>query len=291
MSGTNEKESLWTYIKRPSGYVAIVLGILALLGAVWGAFYSAQSSKLTVTEEQYDFFKINETTNADLDTHLEIFYNSQRVDNPHIIKVRMKNSGNMEISEDRFRSETFNIYVEDGVQIYDAYVYFGSTESIIDEFNNKIFVDENIVSLLPFLLNKGEEVTIYIITNNQTELNYKFRIVGISDEKSNTFLFSIIKNNTLQLKIGLPIIFFILSVIYIYIQKTMINIEESYIQEESLSNYTAEYYRKYYHHFRRVKCVLSTLQFVVLCAFIGIIFTDLVLNNLVYNNIIQYVFK
>ena len=188
---SNEKENIFDYLKKPSGYMAIVILIVTIIATYWVTSHFQEKKEITIQESQYNFLTRNEIDGLDVNQHIHIYYDDKEIYNPYIIRITISNTGNQEITEDDFKSDEFEIFFNENVILYDTSVSTATTKNIAEEILSKLEIKDNHLLISPFLLNANESFTLSLITNQESEIFYNFRIVGISDVEKGTKTFTI----------------------------------------------------------------------------------------------------
>lgn len=180
---TDTNDHLLDYIKKPSGYMTIILLFITIIATFWITSYFQDKKELTIQESQYNFLTRNKIDESDVNQHLKVYYDGKEIYDPYVIKVTIKNTGNQEIMEKDFTSDKFELFFDDSVILYDASVSNATSQDVAEEIASKIEIKDNHLLISAFLLNTKEYFTISIITNQETDISYNFRIVGISNIK------------------------------------------------------------------------------------------------------------
>ncbi len=178
-----KNEHLLDYIKKPAGYMTIILLAITVISTFWITSYFQDKKELTIQEAQYNFLTRNEIDQSDVNQHIKVYYDGKEIYDPHVIKVTIKNTGNQEILENDFINDNFELFFDESAILYDASVSSASSQDVAKEITSKIEIQDNHLLINSFLLNKNEHFTISIITNQETDIFYNFRIVGISNIK------------------------------------------------------------------------------------------------------------
>lgn len=209
----DKRERLIDYLKKPAGYMAIVILIITVITSFWISFHFQAKKELTVQESQYNFLTRNKIDETDVNQHIQVYYDGKEIYDPYVVKITITNTGNQEITEDDFRSEKFEISFNKNVSLYDAFISNAIPNSISEEFASKLEIRDNRLLINPFLLNKEESFTLSLITNQETEIFYNFRIVGIRNIKKQQGVY--IGINTIFL-FGVSFLLFFTSTIYLF---------------------------------------------------------------------------
>ncbi len=182
---SEKSEHLLDYLKRPSGYMTIVVLIITIIATFWVTSHFQDKKELTIQESQYNFLTRNEIAESDVNQHIQVYYDGKEIYDPYVIKVTIKNTGNQEITEDDFRSDYFDICFNPNVILYDASIANAVPSNIREEIILNLETQNNRLRINPFLLNVDESFTLSLITNQETDIFYNFRIAGISNTRKN----------------------------------------------------------------------------------------------------------
>lgn len=181
----SEKESIIDYLKKPSGYMGIVILCATVIATYWVTSHFQANKELTIEESQYNFLTRNKIDESDVNQHIQVYYDGKEIYDPHVIKVTIKNSGNQEITADDFKNDKFEISFNKDVILYDASITNAVPSNIQNEIVLNLDSKNNRLLINPFLLNADESYTLSLITNQETNIYYNFRIAGISNTKKN----------------------------------------------------------------------------------------------------------
>lgn len=176
-------EHLLDYLKKPTGYMTIVILIITIIATFLVSSHFQDKKELTIQEAQYNFLTRNEIDESDVNQHIQVYYDGKEIYDPHVIKVTISNTGNQEIIEDDFRSDKFEISFNENVILYDASVSNATPSNVQEEIILSLQTQNNCLLINPFLLNTNESFTLSLITNQETDIFYNFRIAGISNTK------------------------------------------------------------------------------------------------------------
>lgn len=184
----NEKqERLSDYLKKPSGYIniitVIITAILTLIVSFWVTSHFQDKKELTIQESQYNFLTRNELDESDVNQHIKVYYDGKEIYNPHVIKVVITNTGNQEITIDDFKNDKFEVSFNKNIILYDASISNATPSNVQEEIVSGLEIRNNCLLISPFLLNANESFTLSLITNQETDIYYNFRIAGISNIK------------------------------------------------------------------------------------------------------------
>lgn len=172
-----KKDNKWiVFIKSPLGITSVIAIFLTIIIFVYGVV-TKDNYRLSIVTEQTGFF-INNENNSSVEGKLKVLYNDTEVQNPFYTLLTLKNTGNVPIKEEFFKSD-FIMETSNNTRVLD-FSFNGKSPALVDEFRNKTSIREDTVIVRPFLLNSGEYITIFIITDNTTVFNYNYRIEGIS---------------------------------------------------------------------------------------------------------------
>lgn len=180
-----KNEHLLDYLKKPAGYMTIIILIVTIIATFWVSSHFQDKKELTIQESQYNFLTRNEIDGSDVNQHVQVYYDGKEIYDPYVIKVTIKNTGNQEITEEDFRSNNFDICFNPNVILYDASIANAVPSNIREEIILNLEAQNNRLHINPFLLNAGESFTLSLITNQETDIFYNFRIAGISNTKKN----------------------------------------------------------------------------------------------------------
>lgn len=210
---SEKNEHLLDYLKKPAGYMTIIILIVTIIATFWVSSHFQDKKELTIQESQYNFLTRNEIDGSDVNQHIQVYYDGKEIYDPYVIKVTIKNTGNQEITEEDFRSNNFDICFNPNVILYDASIVNAVPSNIREEIILNLETQNNRLHINPFLLNAGESFTLSLITNQETDIFYNFRIAGISNTKKSTNTYVYIDN----FSIALCIIGFLLFIFYIIV--------------------------------------------------------------------------
>ncbi len=187
----NERhESLLDYLKKPSGYMTIIILIITIIATICITSYFQDRTEITIQESQYDFFTKNGIDKLDINQHITVYYNDKEILNPHVIKITISNTGNQEITEDSFKSDMFEISFSENTILYDASIPNATSKNVREEIASKLEIKDNRLLISPFLINADEFFTLTLITNQASDIFYDFRLVGISNTKKELMLYN-----------------------------------------------------------------------------------------------------
>lgn len=206
-----KKENLLDYLKKPTGYMSIVMLIITSIVTFGITSYFQEKKEITIQESQYSFLTRNNSKDSEIDQHIQIYYDNKKIYDPHIIEITFTNNGNQTITEEDFQTDNFEISCEENVILYDVSISSTTSKIIADELAPKLEIEDNCLLISPFLLNVGESFTLSLITNQNSELFYNFRISGISNIKKETATYASILTLLLSL---CSVIINVLSMIY-----------------------------------------------------------------------------
>lgn len=177
------RENLLDYLKKPSGYMTIVVLVLTIIATFIITLHFQDKREIKVQESQYNFLTRNNKDDSDINQHIKVYYDGKEIYDPYVIKITISNTGNQYISESDFISDNIKISFSPNTILYDVSVSNATPMNIEDEIKSKIAIEDNCLLISPFLLNVDESFTLSIITNQETEIFYNFRIEGIRNIK------------------------------------------------------------------------------------------------------------
>lgn len=169
--------------------MGIVILCATVIATYWVTSHFQANKELTIEESQYNFLTRNKIDESDVNQHIQVYYDGKEICNPHVIKVTIKNSGNQEITADDFKNDKFEISFNKDVILYDASITNAVPGNIQNEIVLNLDSQNNRLLINPFLLNADESFTLSIITNQETNIYYNFRIAGISNTKKRTNIY------------------------------------------------------------------------------------------------------
>ena len=168
--------------------MSLVFCLLPIAATFFVAFHFQAKKELTVLESQYRHLSSNDYNIGESNNNhdLQLFYEKIKYHGPYGIDITITNTGNQEITENDFRSDKFEILFNKDIILYDASVTNATTQNLEKEITSKLEIKDNRLLISPFLLNRKESFTLSLITTDQADIDYSFRIVGISKIKWKT---------------------------------------------------------------------------------------------------------
>lgn len=183
------RENLFNYLMKPSGYMSIIILMITIIATYIITSHFQDKRQITIQESQFNFLSRNNEDNSDFDQHIKVYYDGKEIYDPHVIKITISNTGNQYISESDFISDNIKISLSPNTILYDVSITNATPMGIEEEISSKIAIEDNCLLISPFLFNVDETFTLSIITNQETEVFYSFRIEGISNFKKTSKLF------------------------------------------------------------------------------------------------------
>lgn len=169
--------------------MGIVILCATVIATYWVTSHFQANKELTIEESQYNFLTRNKIDESDVNQHIQVYYDGKEIYDPHVIKVTIKNSGNQEITADDFKNDKFEISFNEDVILYDASITNAVPSNIQNEIILNLDSQNNRLLINAFLLNADESFTLSLITNQETNIYYNFRIAGISNTKKRTNIY------------------------------------------------------------------------------------------------------
>lgn len=236
--------AIWEKYKKRIGI--FLLGAIVSWFIAWGFGWIMPSSPVSVTgfpqKElscifNYSYSMITKRTS---DSHFQILYDGNAVEDPIFHSITISNTGNYAINNDDFK-DCFSISFLGCKRIVNVKITGASNQQLLNEVLEKSSFDGISITFADFFLNPGEQFTVNIITDNKPEtIRYNARISDISNlTLRNTPKEKIIERRSVVLGIAC-LIFFILAVFFVWtriydkkINKQMKQLFAQYIQNKA----------------------------------------------------------
>lgn len=228
----------WNKYKNRIGF--FLLGTIVSWFIAWGFGWIVPSSPVNVTglpqKEiscilNYSYPMITKRTS---DSHFQILYDGNAVEDPIFHSITISNTGNYAINNDDFKDH-FSINFLGCRRIVNAKITDASNQQLLNEVLEKSSFDGTTITFVDFFLNPGEQFTVNIITDNKPEtIRYNARISDISNlTLRNTPKEKIIERRSVVLGIACSIIV-LLAVFFVWTRiherKTKKQMEQLYAQ-------------------------------------------------------------
>lgn len=160
--------------------VAVTVGILAIVSAISIAYFvnwwRLRKSLAYVVRTYTAIFSID----PELGKKIQILYDGKPITNARLFVITLLNDGRQPVEEKDFSKKSIDFVFSKSGQILSAEVTHVNPADLIVEKEEK----ENIVSIKPLLLNKGDSFEIKgVINSDDDEITCNARIVGIKEVK------------------------------------------------------------------------------------------------------------
>lgn len=182
------KDRILTYWNKHKKMMGVsLLGAIVSWFIAWGFGWIVPSSPVNVTglpqKElscilNYSYPMITKRTS---DSHFQILYDGNTVEDPFFHSITISNTGNYAINNDDFKDH-FSISFLGCKRIVNAKITNASNQQLFNEVLEKASFDGITIMFADFFLNPGEQFSVNIITDNKPEtIKYNARISDISN--------------------------------------------------------------------------------------------------------------
>jgi hypothetical protein len=169
-----------TYTWPISPWTNFCIALIALLVGVVGTYYA-----VTTKENKRLLYNVTATPiptfDKSLKSNIQITVNGAIVNNAQVVNIHLKNRGNIQIEKGDF--ETPITFLFKTGKILTAQLIYSKPESL----KPSVKYSENSITILPLLLNKGNEIAIQAIQDGPfTEPEVNYFIAGVDNLEKET---------------------------------------------------------------------------------------------------------
>lgn len=162
------------------------------------------------------------------DPNLELLYMGKKVDEPYIMSITIKNTGDYPIDNIDFKDK-FSIIFNDSVKVLSCNIRKTSNDYVLSEVLKNANIEKNKITISDFMLNTSEGFTLNIILDRKSDsIKYDYRVNGINEIK--------IRNTKQEKNIVLKIITFFIILISAGFTLFSIYIERKFNRKMQLLN-------------------------------------------------------
>ena len=153
-----------------------ILGPIVGLAAIWFSW------RYAIPRKKLSYVILSESPllrhGGKAEPRLKVMFEEQPVTDPHIVQVRLINSGNREIVAADYH-EPLMLQVVGGAEVLTADFIDSDPRDLVDNQDLSITEDRKRIELPSFLLNVGDKYTVKLVTNQPGQYKVKGRIVGV----------------------------------------------------------------------------------------------------------------